>query len=246
MYNRNGIFDYYAGDSVIHKLNPVYKILSLVFMLVFLVMADSAIDVVVVSFFVGVMVIFSDIGISNYVNNLRVSTIFIVLVFIVSLLVSRSFVVGMFNIVKVIDFVIYLSLMTMTSSFNSVVYGVKKLLFIFDKFINVNAIALNIGLLSKFISILYNERVRIINSRELRGVMYRDMRLLDRFSWFVGSIIPIYKNSINKIKKIRMVMKVRNYNYYTSRCNYRLNKFGKTDTILLGINVVVLILVIIY
>ena len=111
---------------------------------------------------------------------------------------------------------------------------------------NVNNFALNVGLFSKFIVILYNERIRIGNSKELRGILYKDMNIWNKIKSFFDTIFLGYRNCINKISKIKIVMKVRNFNSFSTRSNYRLNKFGKIDTILVGINVVILILVIVY
>ena len=246
MYNRNGIFDYYAVDSVIHRLSPIYKVLSVLFMIVFLIFGHSVMDMILINLFIMVMVLFSDISIKIYINNLGVSKAMILVVFIISLVISRNIWIGILWIVKAIDLVIYLSLMTMTSSFNSIVYGVKWLLRPINVVSDVNKIAVNMGLFSKFITILYNENVRIRNSKALRGVMYRDMRIGDRVSSFFKSVVPVYRSSMDKIRAIKESMKVRNYGCFLTRSNYRLNKFGKTDTILLGINVVVLVLIIIY
>lgn len=246
MYNRNSIFDYYSVDSVVHRLNPVYKTLSVLFMVFFLILGHSVVDMILINLFIMVMVLFSDISMMVYFNHLSVSKAIIFFAFVISFVVSGSFWIGILWGIKVIDLIIYLSLITMTSSFNSIVYGVKWLFRPMNGIIDVNKIGVSIGLFSKFITILYNENVRIRNSKELRGVLYRDMKFVDRISSFFKNIMPVYKNSLNRIRMIRMSMSVRNYDCFLNRSNYRLNKFGKTDTIMLGINVVVLILVMIY
>ena len=246
MYNRNGIFDYYAGDSVIYRLSSVYRVISVLFVSIYIVIGSSIIDMLVINFYIMIMVIFSDISMGIYLNNLRVCRWFIVLVIILSLLISRSVVIGGLFGVKVIDFIMYLSLISMTSSFKDIVYGVEVLLRPIDRFMNVSKMAMNMGLFSKFVTILYNEDVRIRNAHELRGVMYREMGYLDKIRYFFSNIVPVWKSSMEKIRKIKMSMRVRNYGCFLRRSNYRLNKFGKTDTIMLGINVVVLVLIIIY
>lgn len=246
MYNKNVIFDYYVIDSIVHRVNPVVKILSLLFILIVLIISNSTMDMIIINLFVFMLVVFSDISIKIYSQNLNALKIFLLLVFILGFIIGKDIVIGILWGLKVIDLILFLSVIVMTSSFSSIVYGVESFFSPFKNIINVNNFALNVGLFSKFIIILYNERIRISNSKELRGILYKDMNIWNKVKSFFDTIFLGYRNCINKINKIKMIMKVRNYNSFSTRSNYRLNKFGKIDTILVGINVVILILVIVY
>ena len=246
MYNKNVIFDYYVVDSIIHRVNPIVKILSLLFMLIIFVVSNSVMDMIIINLFIFLLIVFSDISVKIYFNNLNALKIFILLVFLLGFIIGKDIIVGIIWGLKVIDLILFLSVIVMTSSFSSIVYGVESFLSPLKNIFNVNNFALNVGLFSKFIVILYNERIRIGNSKELRGILYKDMNIWNKIKSFFDTIFLGYRNCINKISKIKIVMKVRNFNSFSTRSNYRLNKFGKIDTILVGINVVILILVIVY
>lgn len=246
MYNRNVIFDYCAVDSIVHRLSSIYKVLSVIFMVIFLIIGNSFIDMVLINLFIIIMVIFSNVSVKCYFNSLMVSKFIVFFVLVVSLIISKSIVIGVLDSLKVIDLIIYLAVITMTSSFVSIVDGIESLFKLFSGKLKVNEIALKIGLGSKFINIFYNEWVRIRKIRELRGCSYKDIKLGLRIIMACSSVVSVYKSSLLKIRQIEKGMEVRNYSCFLVRSNYRLNKFGKTDTIMLGINVVVLILIIIY
>lgn len=90
MYNKNILFDYYNENSIIHRLHPIYKILSVIFMVIFLAMSRSVMDFVIVNLFILVMIMFSDISINVYLNNLRICKMFFLISFIFALVISRK------------------------------------------------------------------------------------------------------------------------------------------------------------
>ncbi len=245
MYNKNSIFDYYDSNSIIHRLNPVYKIISILFLLLYIFLSSSIIDYIILSFLIFIVVSFSDISIRVYLSDIKYFYIVMIFLFVIGMF-KFNLIVGIIFVIKFIYLYLYMSTMTMSSSFNSIVYGFERILKPLHKIIDVSYLALRIGLIIKFISIMYNESIRIRNSRMLRGVIFSDMKFIDRVNNGIYNIVPVFNSSIDKIKKIENVMRVRNYGVYDVRNNYRLNKFGKTDTILLGINMVILIIIFIY
>ena len=61
---------YYLKNSVVHKLNPVFKILSLIIMIISIFFIDSYIDILMLSSYLLLSIVYSDIGIKVYFKNL--------------------------------------------------------------------------------------------------------------------------------------------------------------------------------
>lgn len=246
MFDRNNIFDYYLIDSHIHKLNYTYKMLSVILLFFCIVIADSFVDMLVINFFIFVVMLYSNVSIRMYLNNLVMFKFILVLIFLIFSLIYFDWFVGLIWMVKIFDIIMYISIITMTTAFGNIVYGIYGILRPLKKYININESALKIGLAIKFVNFLYTENHKVCRSKMLRGVRFRDMNIFDRIKTVVVGIKPAYKLALKKTMEMERIMIVKNYGISLSRCNYRLNKWGKTDTILLVINVLLVIITFIY
>lgn len=246
MRDRYSIFDYYLVESDIHKLNSSCKILSMLLVIFGVVMADSVIDMVVINLFLFLMMIWSNISFRFWGKNLFLFKEFIVFVCLVFGLLYWNVYVGVIWCIKILDIIIYVSLIAMTTSFSDMVYGIERVISPLRFFCDIKKLALNLGMSVKVISFLYSENDRINNSKMLRGVRDSDMKFSDRFWSFVSNVSVVFREALNKAGRFSDAMYLKNYGINRVRSNYRLNKWGKTDTILLVINVVVIIVAFIY
>ena len=69
MKNRFNIFDYYKVDSDIHKLSSVSKILSILLIIFCIVIADSFVDVFIVTFFIFIVMLWSNVSFRFLIKN---------------------------------------------------------------------------------------------------------------------------------------------------------------------------------
>lgn len=246
MENRYNIFDYCLIDSHVHNLNYTYKIISIILLAFCIVVANSIIDMVVINLFIFVVMLWSDISIRLYIKGLNVfkSVIFITF-FVISFIYLNVF-IGFIWALKVMDIILYISIITMTTSFYNIVYGIESLLKPFKGIMNVSDISLKIGMVFKFFSVMYSEYDKIKISKKLRGVRFSDMGFFDRLDSLVNGIVPLYNLTLRKLERLKNSMYVRNYGVSLNKANYRLNKWGKTDTIMLVINVIVVVIIFIY
>lgn len=246
MRNRFSIFDYYMVDSDIHRLGSFSKILSILLVIFCIVIADSVVDVFVIGCFIFLVMLWSNISFRFLIKNFSLFKFFIVFVVLVVSLLFFNIYIGVLWGIKVFLVFLYVSIVTMTTTLVDIIYGFERVLSIFSGFINVKSVALRLGLGFKFLSLLYSESDRINRSRMLRGVSYSDMGIGDRIKYFGRDIDCVFRNSYYEVLKINDAMYLENYGISGTRCNYRLNKWKKTDTILLVINVVVMIVTFIY
>ena len=134
----------------------------------------------------------------------------------------------------------------MTTSYYNLVLGVRALFKPFGFLVNVNRIAVYCGCFLKFISVMYSERERIERSKWLRGVKFEDMKFVDRIDSLLNEIVIIFKFSFIKVDKFKNNLYLNKFGVDNLKYNYRLNKWGKTDTILLIMNVLLLFVVFVY
>ena len=81
---------YYERDSVVHKLSPVFKIISLLIMIVSIFFIDSYKDIIMLTSYLILMMIYSDINILTYLRNIYSIKIFLVFILIIDLIFIKN------------------------------------------------------------------------------------------------------------------------------------------------------------
>ena len=246
MLNNISIGRYINKSSVVHKLNPVFKILSLIIMVISIFFIDSYIDIIMLSMYLLLTILYSDIDIKIYLKNIYGIKIFLIFIFIIDLIFFTNINRIIFDIFKLIFIVLYSSILTYTTCITELTYGIEKILKQFNKIIPVGDIAMIITLSIRYIPTLTSEASRIINAQKLRGINFKSKNIKERILSISGIFIPMFTLSIKRAELSADIMDLRLYNYGKSRTNYRTNKWNVVDTLLLVLNILILIIVICY
>ena len=101
---------YYERDSVVHKLSPVFKIISLLIMIVSIFFIDSYKDIIMLTSYLILMMIYSDINILTYLRNIYSIKIFLVFILIIDLIFNINNTI--YDLYKLIFIIIYSSALT--------------------------------------------------------------------------------------------------------------------------------------
>ena len=243
MFNKYSIGNYYLKDSVIHKLNPLFKIISLILSIISTLIANNLIDFLIIFIFILSIIYLSKIELKIYLKNIYTLRIFIIFIIIINLIFGLNLIETLYMVLKIIYLVILSAILTLTTPPTEITYGLEKVLRIFNKILPVNSIALTITLALRFIPMITMQAERIIKASSLRGIDFND-GIKSKISAISNMIIPMIYLSLKKADDLADIMEVRLYNYGISRTNYRLNKWKIKDSILLVLNIVVLIMVI--
>lgn len=233
-------------NSSIHSLNYANKVLWALFMILFIVLANSSMDLFMINLFLLVILAWSNISFRVILKNI---SFFGVLIFLLCFLISLVFLdlyLGIFFLLKIVDIVVTLSIIGITTSFYDLVRGARLLLKPFGFIGIVNKMSIIIGSSLKFMSIIYSERERIEVSKKLRGVKFNKMGFVDKIDLVLNELFIVLKFSKNKIDKLKSNIYINKYGIDSLKYNYRLNKWTKADTILLIINFLMLFIVLVY
>ena len=236
MLNNITIGRYINKSSVVHKLNPVFKIISLIIMIISIFFIDSYIDITLLSMYLLLTMLYSDIDIK----------IFLIFIFIIDLIFFTSINRIIFDIFKLIFIVLYSSILTYTTSITELTFGIEKLLRPFNKLIPVGDIAMIITLSIRYIPTLTEEASRIIKAQKLRGINFDTKNIKEKIISISGILMPMFSLSIKRAEESADIMDIRLYNYGKSRTNYRTNKWTKINSLLLILNILILIIIICY
>lgn len=246
MFNDITFGRYYNKNSIIHRLSPVFKLISLMIMIVGIFFIDSYIDILMFSLYLVLVMVYSDIGIITYLKNIYSIKIFLLFIFIIDLIFNSNINNIVFDLYKLIFIIIYSSALSYTTSTSEITYGIERILKVFNNYIPVNDIAMIITLTIRYIPTLTMEADRIIKAQKMRGIDFESKNIKKKIASLVGVFIPMFILSLKKSENLGDIMDLRLYNYGKSRTNYRTNSWEKIDSLLLILNIIILIIVIFY
>lgn len=246
MLNNITLGRYYQRESIVHSLNPIFKIISLIIMIISIFFIDNYIDILMLGSYLLLSIVYSNINIKTYLKNILGIKIFLIFVLIIDII----FFVGINKIIcdlfRIIFIILYSSILTYTTVITELTYGIEKILKPFNKIIPVSDISMIISLSIRYIPSLTEEAQRIIRAQKIRGVSFDSKNIKEKIVSISGVLMPMFVMSIKKSEKMADIMDLRLYNYGKSKTNYRSNKWKILDTLLLILNVVILMIVVFY
>ena len=215
-------------------------------MIVAIFFINSYKDIIMLTSYLILMIVYSDIDIITYLKNIYSIKIFLLFILIIDLIFGSNINNIIFDLYKLIFIIIYSSALTYTTSTSEITYGIERLLKPFNNTIPVNDIAMIITLTLRYIPTLTMESDRIIKAQKMRGINFDSKNIKTKISSLVGVFIPMFILSLKKSESTADIMDIRLYNYGKSRTNLRTNTWKKIDTLLLILNILILIIVIFY
>lgn len=226
---------YYDTDSLIHKMNSTAKLICFLLFVIAIVSNDLIINFIFVDV-LALLIFLSKIPLSIYLEPIIRLKFILLFVFILSLLCGTLVITSIVIVVKIVLIVWYLLLLSLTTSQSEITYSLGLLLYPLNYLkIPVKKLALFLSFVIKFIPLLFNQMDLVIKSYKSRTHHHRMIINLK-------AIIPSFRLTFKNIHNIKESMILRLYNYNIRRTNYRFNKVGIFDIIILLTHIVLLVL----
>ncbi|MBQ6494398.1 MAG: hypothetical protein IJI49_00160 [Bacilli bacterium] len=246
MLGNYNFYSYYSISSKIHRLSSLYKIISILILIISLFFCNSIIDLLIINLYIFVIMYWSNISFKLYYNNLKVFRYILLIIFIFVSLISFNIITGIIWTIKIFDLLIYLVIINITTSLNDLVSGFYRFFKPFIGLYDINNLSLNSALLFKYFGVCYSEYNRIKISQRIRGIKYSDMNIIDKIKYIIYDIKPVLRRTSDTNALYKKNMYIRDYGVSSYISNYRLNKWRLIDTMLLVVNILVLIVSVIY
>ena len=161
MLNRYSIGNYYMKDSIIHRLNPIFKIISLILCLLSLIFVNNIIDFIIIFGFIFVIMLLSKIDLKIYFRNIYTLKIFIIVLLVFNL-IFFGIISTIYLLFRISLFILLSAILTLTTPPMEIIYGLESVLRIFNRVIPVNKIVLCITLVLSANGILYRFLVEFL------------------------------------------------------------------------------------
>ena len=226
---------YYPVKSFIHSMNPLSKIICLFIFVIMTLISNSLLFGILLLGLNALIVYLSNVPVMVYLKSLGKMKIF-----------GVNIVTNILMVIKIVLLVNYSSVLTLTTPPTEITYGLEMFLKPLNKLhIPVNKVSLSISLALRFVPTIFDEATKILKSQASRGVEYYNSDLKGKIEAIKTMIIPMFNLSLKRADILADAMEVRLFSFDRTRTNYRINKWGKFDTISIIIHGVLFIVILI-
>lgn len=254
------IGQYYPAESRLHRLDPRVKIVCTLLFLVSLFIQNSFIGYVLASVFLGSVIHLSKVPLKFIVKGLKPIVILLLFTVVMNLFLTQGgevllrfwvFTVtenglrtSVFMAVRLMYLVAGSSIMTFTTSPNSLTDGMEKLLHPLNRLnIPVHEVAMMMSIALRFIPILLEETDKIMKAQIARGADFESGNILQRAKAMVPILVPLFVSAFRRANDLAMAMEARCYHGGEGRTKMKPLCYKRRDRIAYAVTLVYLVFV---
>ena len=253
---------YFPTDSVVHKIDPRFKIMFTLAYIILVFLADSLAGYILVGCFTFGLIKLSKISFSVVFKSVKPLLFIIAFTAVINLfftggddvIFSWKFlavtVTGVVNAVNMALRLIFLvmgtSLLTYTTSPIMLTDGMERLLSRFGKIgLPAHESAMMMTMALRFIPTLLEETEKIIMAQKARGADFESGNIFKRAKALIPVLVPLFISSFRRADELAMAMECRCYRGGENRTSLHRLKIVSRDWAALGVMVIFTVMVIV-
>lgn len=237
------IGQYIPGDSLIHRLDPRTKIISIFIYMVGLFLINNALGYGFITLFTIGVIFLSQIPFMMILRGIKPLWIIILLTFSLHIFMTQGTVIwqigflkitaeglqqGSFMSLRLIYLVTITSLLTLTTTPIALTDGIELILKAF--FIPVaHELAMMMTIALRFIPTLIEETEKIMKAQMARGADFESGGLLSRAKSLIPLLVPLFLSSFRRADDLAMAMEARCYRGGENRTRMKQLSLGISD-----------------
>lgn len=218
---------YYPVDSIIHRLDPRTKLFGTMVFIVSLFLANSLFAYILATFFLVFAIILSKVPVKFMLKGLKAVMILLIISVSFNLFLTDGellFKIGFLKITKegvrisifmglrLIFLIVGSSIMTLTTTPNSLTDGLEKSLgFLKAVKIPIHEIAMMMSIALRFIPILIEETDKIMKAQMARGADFESGNIIQKAKAMVPLLVPLFISAMRRATDLAMAMEARCY-----------------------------------
>ena len=247
MLNDITLGQYFPSGSVIHKLDPRFKIINTILLIVLLFMCKSIYSYALIFVFIGILIILSKVPFTFVLKGLKPIVFIAVFTGVINLFLNDGkvlFQIGFITatyeglyialkmIVRLVLLITATSLLTLTTSPIMLTDGLERLLSPFKKLhLPVHELSMMMTIALRFIPTLLEETDKIIKAQNSRGADFNSGSLIKKAKAMVPILIPLFINAFKRADELATAMECRCYRGGEGRTRLKVLKTAKNDII---------------
>ncbi len=252
------IGQHFPGNSVIHRLDPRVKIISVFLFILSLFFIDSFYPYILVALFIGFIIYVSKVPVSYILKGLKPLIFLIALTFFINVFMTKGEVIlsigpfeatkegliqATFMALRLVFLVIGTSLLTLTTSPIALTDGIEILLNPFKKIgVPAHELAMMMTIALRFIPTLLEEADKIMKAQMARGADFESGNIINRAKSLVPLLVPLFISAFRRADELAMAMEARCYRGGENRTRMKELSIDSKDVIASVIMVVFVII----
>lgn len=227
---------FYNGDSIIHSLSPMAKVIGLFIFLILVLFNHSIFSAIFLLVFVVGLVLMSKISYKFYLRGILSYVPFLILLFLI-LFLTFGFVFAFSTIINFALFLIYVMMVVLTCSDSELIYGIRKI-------IKSSKYSLYILMILKFIPCFSDNMNKVLKTLAARGYDFRYLNVIWKIKVLLFSLSSVLRNTIYDLQDMYNKFKINYYAKHLEKTNYRTNDYDEDDNLFLISHLEVLVMLI--
>lgn len=256
------IGQYYPAQSPVHRLDPRVKIICTLIFLVSLFVQNSLLGYAVATIFLMIVIKASQVPLKFMLKGLKAIVILLLFTVVMNLFLTKGgetlvhfwiftiteqgLRVSVFMAIRLIYLIVGSSLMTLTTTPNSLTDGIESVLKLLNKInVPVHEIAMMMSIALRFIPILLEETDKIMKAQIARGADLESGNIIQKTKAMVPILVPLFVSAFRRANDLAMAMEARCYCGGEGRTKMKPLVYEKRDYLAYTFSVFYLVVVII-
>ena len=218
---------YYQTDSVIHKLDPRVKLVATICFIISLFVVQNWVGYVVAAIFLVTMIKLSKVPFKFMVKGMKAIVFILLITLLFNLFLTpgeplvtiwklkitkEGLRIAVMMAVRLCFLIIGSSIMTLTTTPNSLTDGMEKLMKPLKVFhVPVHEVAMMMSIALRFIPILLDETDKIMKAQIARGADFESGNLIKKAKAMVPLLVPLFISAFRRANDLAMAMEARCY-----------------------------------
>ena len=256
------IGQYFPGDSIIHKLDPRFKIVITLLYIIMLFSGGNYICLAVGAVFTFGIILLSRIPLKMFFKSVKPLLIFLIITAFLNLflmttgnvlwewkflkITDKGLETSIFMIVRIVLLVMGSSVLTYTTSPITLTDAIERLLSPLRKIkFPVHELAMMMSIALRFIPTLIEETDKIMSAQKARGAEIDTGSFTTRAKNLISILVPLFISAFRRADELATAMECRCYHGGEGRTRLRQLKSAPRDYVALAVTVFFLVLVIV-
>ena len=238
---------YYHADSVIHKLDPRTKVVGTFVFIIALFCVSSVWGYLLAAVFLACVIKLSTVPFKYMVKGMKPILVLMLITVIFNLFLTpgdpvwsiwklvitkQGITVAGEMAIRLIFLIMGSSVMTLTTTPNSLTDGLERLLKPLKKIkVPVHEISMMMSIALRFIPILIEETDKIMKAQMARGADFESGNIFKKAKSLIPLLVPLFISAFRRANDLAMAMEARCYHGGEGRTKMKPLKYGMNDLV---------------
>lgn len=253
---------YIPLDTPIHRLDPRAKIIAMLIILIAIFIPSGFMGYGILAIFILLVLFMAKLRMKFIIKAFKPMTFMMLFLFIINILsvkegtlllkfgfiqiYSKALTDTLYIIVRLLLMIMVTTALTATTKPLDLTLGIEYILMPLKRFkVPSHEIAMMISIALRFIPLIIEETMRIMNSQKSRGVDFEEGKIKEKIKAILSLIVPLFSVAFQRADELANAMEARGYIPGKERTRYKILKYQKGDFILIAFSFALLVSMII-